>query len=90
MSPKLLSKLWSEGSILFYLRECELLHCMTVSFLSKWKLFLLELVLITWISKLRSVISSYIIFPLYVGSVPYSASSLVSLFKSVKRVHCDE
>lgn len=50
MSPKLLSKLWSEGSILFYLRECELLHCMTVSFLGKWKLFLLELVLITWIS----------------------------------------
>lgn len=63
---------------------------MTVSFLGKWKLLFLDLVLITWISKLCSVILSYIIFPLYVGSVPYSASSLVSLFESVKRVHCDE
>lgn len=25
MSLKLLSKLWSEGSILFYIRECEML-----------------------------------------------------------------
>lgn len=25
MSPKLLSELWSEGSVLFYIRKCEVL-----------------------------------------------------------------
>lgn len=53
---------------------------MTVTFLGRQELFLLELVLITWFSKLTLLSdSSYSIFPSRTGSMPSSTSSLVDL-----------
>lgn len=64
----------------FTLENVKCYHCMTVSFLGRRELFLLELVLITWFSKLTVLSdSSYSIFSSHVGSLPSSTSSLVDL-----------
>lgn len=64
----------------FTLENVKCYHCVTMSFLGRRELFLLELVLITWFSK-PTVISdsSYSIFPLHAVSLPLSTSSLVDL-----------
>lgn len=73
LSPKLVSKLWNEGSILVYVRGCEVLSLCDNVFLGRFELFLLELVLITWVYKLTILSDScYSIFPSYAGSLPSS------------------